>query len=79
MAWRNVKTTLLNKINALATRVCRIDLPVMWDDSQLQMLQYAVLVHKVLEQRREWEAIHARLLAEGVVPGGPWSAPGALT
>jgi len=57
----------------------RIDLPVMWDDSQLQMLQYAVLVHKVLEQRREWEAIHARLLAEGVVPGGPWSAPGALT
>mmetsp|Transcript_22162 Transcript_22162/g.56310 ORF Transcript_22162/g.56310 Transcript_22162/m.56310 type:complete len:522 (-) Transcript_22162:24-1589(-) len=45
------------------------DAPVLWDDAQLQLLQYPHIIHAVKEQQLEWGALYEDLAARGVVPG----------
>lgn len=49
--------------------------PVLWDDTKLQQLQYPYLTYQVKEQQNEWSTLHAQLVASGMAPG---AAPPSL-
>eukprot|EP00775_Hariotina_reticulata_P001404 gene1404-1747_t len=44
-----------------------VNSPVNWSQEMVQQLQYAHLIHKVTEQRKEWSDMYSQFRAEGVV------------